>query len=367
MPHQSPASPAPSTFVHGLPPVQTCAAHRLVHEAGFSHIESVAHLTGGANNRVYKLTTPHGPLVLKHYFRHKDDPRDRLAAEYAFLTAACAAGVDCIPTVHGRDEVAGVALYSFVDGISLCGRVPSERDIDAAAAFLRSLQQVPGNTAQIGPAADACFSFHEHITGVQKRLETLDQALSGATATNDMILADAQLFLQHELYPAWNKVCASLHASHRANSNTNVSPILSPSDFGFHNALRTAHGLVFIDFEYAGYDDPAKMLCDFLCQPAVPVPENMLVQTLQHMTDAIATDASTQHIIAQRTMHLLPVHHIKWCCIMLNNFKQIDNKRRQFSSGNTTRHHREFQLQKARTWLHTQRFAPLYEVYHGLH
>ena len=34
---------------------------------------------------------------------------------------------------------------------------------------------------------------------------------------------------------------------------------LSPSDFGFHNALLEATGkLRFVDFEYAGWDDPAK-------------------------------------------------------------------------------------------------------------
>ena len=47
---------------------------------------------------------------------------------------------------------------------------------------------------------------------------------------------------------------------------------MSPSDFGFHNALATPGGrLVFIDFEYAGWDDPAKLANDFFCQPAVPV------------------------------------------------------------------------------------------------
>ena len=48
---------------------------------------------------------------------------------------------------------------------------------------------------------------------------------------------------------------------------------VSPSDFGFHNALREPSGrLRFIDFEYAGWDDPAKLVCDFFCQPAVPAP-----------------------------------------------------------------------------------------------
>ena len=49
--------------------------------------------------------------------------------------------------------------------------------------------------------------------------------------------------------------------------------VVSPSDFGFHNALRTEDGrLAFLDFEYAGWDDPAKLVCDFELQPAVPAP-----------------------------------------------------------------------------------------------
>ena len=31
-----------------------------------------------------------------------------------------------------------------------------------------------------------------------------------------------------------------------------------PGDFGFHNAIRTTKGVKFIDFEFAGWDDPAK-------------------------------------------------------------------------------------------------------------
>ena len=38
---------------------------------------------------------------------------------------------------------------------------------------------------------------------------------------------------------------------------------MSPSDFGLQNTLFTKNKLFFIDFEYAGLDDPAKCLLDF--------------------------------------------------------------------------------------------------------
>ena len=45
---------------------------------------------------------------------------------------------------------------------------------------------------------------------------------------------------------------------------------LSPSDFGFHNALKRPDGrLAFLDLEYFGWDDPAKTIADFLLHPGM--------------------------------------------------------------------------------------------------
>ena len=39
--------------------------------------------------------------------------------------------------------------------------------------------------------------------------------------------------------------------------------ILSPSDFGLHNTISKKNKLYFFDFEYFGWDDPIKLICDF--------------------------------------------------------------------------------------------------------
>jgi thiamine kinase-like enzyme len=43
--------------------------------------------------------------------------------------------------------------------------------------------------------------------------------------------------------------------------------IVSPSDLGFHNILKYKKKLYFYDFEYAGLDDPIKLICDFFWHP----------------------------------------------------------------------------------------------------
>ena len=103
---------------------------------------------------------------------------------------------------------------------------------------------------------------------------------------------------------------------------------ISPSDFGFHNALETAHReLRFLDFEYAGWDDPAKMMADFFCQPALPVP-------LEHWS-AFAADAFADlpdaAAIELRARILLPAYRLRWCCIALNIFSPVALERRRFA------------------------------------
>jgi hypothetical protein len=108
---------------------------------------------------------------------------------------------------------------------------------------------------------------------------------------------------------------------------------ISPSDFGFHNALRRANGtLAFLDFEYAGWADPAKLVCDFLFQVAVPTPPRLhdvfMDQALRPFEDPDA--------VRERVAVLTPVYRVKWTCILLNEFVRSGRKRREFARGAAT-------------------------------
>src|SRR5581483_2047702 len=104
---------------------------------------------------------------------------------------------------------------------------------------------------------------------------------------------------------------------------------ISPSDFGFHNALLKPDGkLCFIDFEYAGWDDPAKTVCDFFCQPSVPVDR----KHLGRFVEGIIPGFQDPERLEQRIRALLPVYGIKWCCILLNEFLPVGKARRRFAS-----------------------------------
>ena len=91
---------------------------------------------------------------------------------------------------------------------------------------------------------------------------------------------------------------------------------LSPSDFGFHNALTGPAGLGFLDFEYAGRDDPAKLVSDFFCQPEIPVPMRYHAGFIARLAQGLRLDAAGR----ARCRILLDAYRIKWTCIILNEF-----------------------------------------------
>jgi hypothetical protein len=105
--------------------------------------------------------------------------------------------------------------------------------------------------------------------------------------------------------------------------------IISPSDFGFHNAMlrKSDNTLCFHDFEYAGWDDPAKLFGDFFNQIEVPVSLDYLHST----ADTLVQLSTEPQKLGWRLKTLLPVYAVKWCCIALNPVLASDASRRQFS------------------------------------
>jgi len=104
---------------------------------------------------------------------------------------------------------------------------------------------------------------------------------------------------------------------------------LSPSDFGFHNALRRTDGIVFLDFEYFGWDDPAKMIADFLLHPAMELAQDLKRRFMAQ----VLTNFNDNHHLAVRVEIVYPLFGLKWCLILLNEFIPRELQRRGFAQG----------------------------------
>lgn len=286
---------------------------------------SVTRLPGGGNNRVYCVETAAGAVLLKEYFRDLGDARDRLGAEQAFSSFAWDQGVRALPKPLGYERNTGLSLHEFIQGQRLAaGEVTAAHVAEAAAFFTKLNQHRTKPAARSLPiASEACFSLAEHLACVDHRLQRL-ATIEPESDLHDQVVA----LVAERLLPTWNEVRAAVAASGTSLDAPLAAAhrVISPSDFGFHNCLATDAGLKFVDFEYAGWDDPAKTVCDFFCQPAVPVPREHFELFLK-----AAVRASGDSALSDRVALLFPVYEVKWCCIMLNEFLPEGNERRSFA------------------------------------
>ena len=300
-------------------------------------------ITGGGNNRVCRVDSAAGPVVLKAYFRHPDDPRDRLRADFGFSAFAWECGARALPRPLACDPKAGMAVYEFVAGRKLAPGEVTAAHVAEATSFFRAVNEHrrAAGAADLPEASEACFSITSHLACVDRRVARL----GGIDASSPLGREAAEL-VGRRIAPAWQRVRDSVRAEAGAAADEPLGTgdrCLSPSDFGFHNAVLAADDrLRFLDFEYAGHDDPAKTACDFFCQPAVPVPREHLPSFVASLTGLWESPSAFR----RRVDLLLPVYELKWCCIMLNEFLPADGRRTFAGAGADREVRRAAQLVK---------------------
>jgi hypothetical protein len=325
-------------FRKAAPEGQFQAEKRFALSHGLTYPVAIEPISGGGNNRVYRVSDNRRQAVLKSYFRHPTDTRDRFAAERAFYEHLWKGGIRRTPEPLAWNADQRFALFAFVEGRKLLPGEVNESAVGQALEFIVELNQDRRNARGIAPASEACQSLTDHISVVDNRVVRLQQI-----DPSGEIDRQALEFVRESLQPAWLSHRKPLFALGDWASDVRV---LSPSDFGFHNALLPADGRFrFFDFEYAGWDDPAKLICDFFCQPQVPVP----LEFWDRFASALAAAFDAGDSFAERARLLLPAYQIKWCCIMLNEFARGDRERRDFAQGADTAAQRKIaQLAKAR-------------------
>jgi hypothetical protein len=325
-------------------PIIAKAIAAMVREAGWNAEYKLTKLHGGANNQVFRVDAGPHRTVLKIYFQHPSDRRDRMGVEFAFGTVLWNGGIKTIPRPLLKNETQKLALYSFVPGRWISGDEVSDALVDQAATFFQQIneQKTDSDAIALPLASEAYFSVPQHLAGVGHRVDALRHIKVNSEADRQV-----QQFLTDHVMPAWEQVRENLTGF---DSDVKVGDrCLSPSDFGFHNALIDAAGVVtFLDFEYAGWDDPARTICDFFCQPKIPVP----TKYFDRFANALAACSENPASVIARAKRLFPLYQVKWCCILLNEFLPVDQKRRHFSDAKMDREqHKIEQLKKAQAAL----------------
>ena len=291
---------------------------------------SLIPLDGGANNRTYEISLQGKTRSLgKVYYRDKNDSRDRLKSESDFLEALNAICCPNVPLLESKDENLGIAVHSWIDGLNADEMefVPNKVWNDCID-FIKKIQEIKKEDTDLPSASEAAFSFREHIELLQVRR---DAWRSVALRQPDELSPSLHHLVTTTLEEKYQSLAEQL-VSH-PEFNTSISEderILSPSDFGLHNILIDEKGgCHFIDFEYAGWDDPAKTLADFFAQPRRSAPIELYIR----MKEALAGLIPPRHkeFFYQRVPIIDRIIRLKWCYIILNQIHPTEKKRREFA------------------------------------
>jgi len=269
----------------------------------------------GGNNRLFRIETEDGKVyALKSYPRQSSDLRDRLTTEFNALDFMQRHNIRQVPRPIAKDEAASFALYEWIEGRPAQA---SRAGIDAAVTFVRELHKLSAaaDAQQISAASEACLSAQTIIEQVERRLA----ALRAQTAAHPVL----EEFLEGKVGPVASSVIVrarKIYAKAGIGFDASVAMSLrslSPSDFGFHNALVQNDGrIVFLDFEYFGWDDPVKLASDFVLHPGMDLTAELKRRFLESMSDIFRADKSFD----MRLEASLPLYALRWTMILLNEF-----------------------------------------------
>ncbi len=274
-------------------------------------VDSLERLRGGINNHVFRCGHGNQQWVIKGYQQPLQGQRDRMQAEVAFLRFAAEAAPGFTPAMIQADPNRRCVVLEHVEGEAFPeGLHPSEEAVAEAVKFFRQLNSAPSLARDFIEldAAEGFLSLREHLGNVRQRLEGM-----GCAHLEEAIRPQATNLLQ-QLHTRFaqteERTNGLIEQGLMVDAIAPEERCVSPSDFGFHNAIRTATGIKFIDFEFAGWDDPAKAALDFILQPRVPVARcgSPLLA---------AWPLKQRQGVLSRCLVLRPILQLKWQCILL--------------------------------------------------
>lgn len=283
------------------------------------------------NNRTYTIESDNYRYFAKQFFQNEGDKRDRFNAELAFGRYAEKAAPGFTPHIVIVDADNHIIIYEFINGSALQKDQIGEKEVKQAASFFCALNKKTSHefTDTLLPASEACFSIGNHLTLINNRIEQIGLIKPLSDEDRDALV------LVEKIKKAWNRLVEEIYSACKSEGldlNDELIPecrVISTSDFGFHNALINKEGeLTFLDFEYAGWDDPAKMLGDFFGQIQIPVPETFF----DYFIELTFSNLPLSEYLIKRAKILYPAFRMKWACIAMNVFLPVHLDRRKFSN-----------------------------------
>ncbi|EMY76322.1 phosphotransferase enzyme family protein [Leptospira weilii serovar Ranarum str. ICFT] len=278
-------------------------------DLSFFNIQTIK---ANGNSRVYRVDSDKKSYILKVYPDLQLDPRERLKTEYDSCFQLFEYKL-LVPKPVRKDDDLNWGLYSWIDGNEI--KEYNEDLILQLLRFVSKLKEIQPRFSEedFDLASEACLSGVELEAQIRRRLDSL-QSLNNF---------ELNRFLSNDLAPAFVAFLDKAKSFYQENYFKELEGqfrILSPSDFGFHNSKLDQNGNLYVyDLEYFGWDDPVKLISDFLWHPGMNLTEKQKALWLDKSIKIFDQDKG----IEKRFSFYHPLYGIRWCLILLNEFLKI--------------------------------------------
>jgi len=263
------------------------------------------------NSGISKISFANGKAAaLKIYA--DDRTEERLCAEYQAVKLIRGLGNKSVPRPLGRNASLGVGLYEWISGIPRLE--VDEQTVEKVLRFLCFLEEsnVRSKFCKFSDASAAVFSGQQLVDQIKKRI---------AEFQNDNVPSIIRDFVGVCILPAFRVTRVHAEESWAETSFAEeLHPhqrVLSPSDLGAHNWLHSENGdIYFLDFEYFGWDDPAKLICDFLLHPGMELDNRAREMWIEGVRLLYGQS------VIRRAAAMYGLIGVAWSLIVLNQFKK---------------------------------------------
>ena len=258
----------------------------------------------GINSSSWKVLSEKKKFFLKFYLNSNNDKRDRIGAELKFIELLEEGGFRNFPKIILTNKKDNWTLFEWLEGTKVSR--PNLKDYEALIFFLKNIQILKSfkKAKYIGYASEACFNLIDHKNLIIKRLENIIKFSSGEEKT----------WLKIEVLESIKK-CEKNFEKYFSLSSSNLpykaEKILSPSDVGFHNILKIKDNFYYHDFEYAGWDDPYKLIVDILIQPENVLNRDISMKVFKSFESALNLNANFEFF----KIYLI-LYRAKWVSII---------------------------------------------------
>ena len=284
-------------------------------EYNYLGIKTIKNLTRMmSNSDVYELNTKNGKYVAKIYpYENNNNISSRFLNEVNAYNLLEKNSVIEIPKIKTFNKELNTIIFHKIRG-DVCKKIDNSQ-VKEAVHFICKLKDIKdrSNKKITFKAKEACLCISDIHEQINSRFEKLKK-------------------LSRENVKIKNHLTDLLEAYKTLISNNNKNKlsagmlrykyqILSPSDFGYHNALIKNKKAIWYDFEYLGLDDPSKLIIDFILHPAMKLTVEQKKLWYKLTTTLFSNDLSLKN----RINVYWPFFCIRWSLIILLKIKNKDS------------------------------------------